>query len=133
MHLSVAHSCSCDCCRGSDEHLDYSICVHAGLKGQMWFWMILGKTGILLLSLASLAVKHKRMRKGKNAFSFTTSPSVLWFVCGEAYVFNFVSEEPSQSTCLHEKRENKNKTEFLLSLSSLFFHISAKELPWSKS
>lgn len=35
------------------------ICVHAGLKGQLWFWVLLGKTTILLLSLASLAVKHK--------------------------------------------------------------------------
>ncbi|XP_076732741.1 uncharacterized protein LOC143413474 [Maylandia zebra] len=31
----------------------------AGLKGQLWFWVLLGKTTILLLSLASLAVKHK--------------------------------------------------------------------------
>lgn len=30
-----------------------------GLKGQVWFWVLLGKTTILLLSLASLAVKHK--------------------------------------------------------------------------
>ncbi|XP_071348089.1 uncharacterized protein [Trachinotus anak] len=32
----------------------------AGLQGQIWFWMLLGKCALLLLSLASLAVKHKR-------------------------------------------------------------------------
>ncbi|KAM8728810.1 uncharacterized protein AB9X84_001975 [Acanthopagrus schlegelii] len=32
----------------------------AGLSGQMWFWILLGKTTIFLLSLASLAVEYKR-------------------------------------------------------------------------
>ncbi|XP_044075031.1 uncharacterized protein LOC122886646 isoform X2 [Siniperca chuatsi] len=33
----------------------------AGLQGQIWYWILLGKTAILLLlSLASLAVKYKR-------------------------------------------------------------------------
>ncbi|KAL7386488.1 hypothetical protein ABVT39_009291 [Epinephelus coioides] len=32
----------------------------ASLQGQIWFWILLGKTAILLLSLASLAVKYKR-------------------------------------------------------------------------
>ncbi|XP_021177749.2 uncharacterized protein LOC105933867 isoform X2 [Fundulus heteroclitus] len=33
---------------------------NSGLWGQMWYWMLLGKAAILLLSLASLAVKCKR-------------------------------------------------------------------------
>ncbi|KAM9321979.1 uncharacterized protein KZ484_020223 [Pholidichthys leucotaenia] len=32
----------------------------AGLLGQMWCWMLLGKTAILLLIVASLTVKYKR-------------------------------------------------------------------------
>ncbi|GAA6229450.1 uncharacterized protein LOC122886646 isoform X2 [Lates japonicus] len=32
----------------------------AGLQGQVWYWMLLGKSAILLFSLASLAVKYKR-------------------------------------------------------------------------
>ncbi|KAI3374482.1 hypothetical protein L3Q82_006307 [Scortum barcoo] len=31
-----------------------------GIQGQLWYWNLLGKTAILLLSLASLAVKYKR-------------------------------------------------------------------------
>ncbi|XP_030017199.1 uncharacterized protein LOC115437936 [Sphaeramia orbicularis] len=30
----------------------------AGLQGQMWFWLLLGKASFLLLSLASQALKH---------------------------------------------------------------------------
>ncbi|MEQ2312442.1 hypothetical protein AMECASPLE_031037, partial [Ameca splendens] len=32
----------------------------AGLEGQMWYWMLLGKAAVLLFSLVSLAVKYKR-------------------------------------------------------------------------
>ncbi|KAF1383272.1 hypothetical protein PFLUV_G00130020 [Perca fluviatilis] len=32
----------------------------AGLQGQLWYWILLGKTAVLLLSLAYLAVKCKR-------------------------------------------------------------------------
>ncbi|XP_078121034.1 uncharacterized protein LOC144527052 isoform X2 [Sander vitreus] len=42
-------------CDGSQQHSSV-----AGLQGQIWYWILLGKTAILLLSLAYLAVKCKR-------------------------------------------------------------------------
>ncbi|XP_016519762.1 uncharacterized protein LOC103156351 isoform X2 [Poecilia formosa] len=43
----------------TDLHKEPDLYV-SSLQGQMWYWMLLGKAAILLLSLASLAVKYKR-------------------------------------------------------------------------
>ncbi|KAM3605151.1 uncharacterized protein V6R79_021450 [Siganus canaliculatus] len=49
---------------GSSPQCDSSLQTsHAGLQGQMWFWILLGKTAVLLLSLATLAALAVKSRR----------------------------------------------------------------------
>lgn len=57
--------------------LHASLCIFAGLQGQMWYWMLLGKAVIFLLSLTSLAVKHKRGQGRKTTLRAPQQQSQL--------------------------------------------------------
>ncbi|KAK2843978.1 hypothetical protein Q5P01_010637 [Channa striata] len=48
------NSAGCECTQPCDPTSQN------GLRGQIWYWMLLGKTAVLLLSSAFLAVKYKR-------------------------------------------------------------------------
>ncbi|XP_067460970.1 uncharacterized protein [Thunnus thynnus] len=55
------------------------VCNSSGLQGQLWFWMLLGKSAIFLLCLVCLAVKYKKMMRGEERREGCRSLSTTMF------------------------------------------------------